>query len=110
MSALVGGTTDVDAVTLSMAQMSRGETGLSDEVATRAIVLAAIVNTVFKGGIVMATGSRALSRQLLPVLGFLVAAAGVALVAGVSGTSARDLCPGWSGRRPARCWLAGLLT
>jgi len=79
VSALVGGTTDVDAVTLSMAQMSRGETGLSDEVATRAIVLAAIVNTVFKGGIVMATGSRALSRQLLPVLGFLVAAAGVAL-------------------------------
>jgi uncharacterized membrane protein (DUF4010 family) len=79
VSALVGGTTDVDAVTLSMAQMSRGETGLSDDVATRAIVLAAMVNTLFKGGIVMATGSRALWRLLLPVLGFLVAAAGIGL-------------------------------
>lgn len=79
VSALVGGTTDVDAVTLSMAQMSRGETGLSDDVATRAIVLAAMVNTLFKGGIVMATGSRALWRLLLPVLGFLMAAAGIGL-------------------------------
>ncbi len=78
-SALIGGTTDVDAVTLSMAQMSRGETGLSDEVATRAIVLAAIVNTVFKGGVVLVTGSRALWRLLLPFLGLLTAAAGMAL-------------------------------
>jgi uncharacterized membrane protein (DUF4010 family) len=79
MSALLGGTTDVDAVTLSMAQMSRSGGELSNVAASRAIVLATIANTFFKGGIVLVSGSPALRRILLPALLVPVLAAGVVL-------------------------------
>lgn len=47
--AVISGLTDVDAITLSYAEMAKGET--SPDVAVKGIVLAAVSNTVVKAGI-----------------------------------------------------------
>ena len=75
-TAVFAGSVDVDAITLSMAQMSREPGGLSQTVAGQAIVLAAIVNTLLKGVIVGFSGSRGLWRLLLPGIVIMVGAAG----------------------------------
>jgi len=80
LSSVLSGLADMDAITLSVAGLSRaGDLTLS--VGARAIVLAAMSNTVVKGGIVLTGGSRTLRRALLP--GFvlmLVAGVGVAFL------------------------------
>lgn len=66
-SAVASGLADVDAVTLTMAELSaRG--GLALDTAHRAVVLATASNTVVKGGIVLALGAPALRRAILPGL------------------------------------------
>lgn len=69
-SSVLSGLADVDAITLSMAQLSRGSDGLATSTAAQAIVLATMSNTVVKGGIVLASGSRSLRKALLP--GFIL--------------------------------------
>ena len=69
ISSIVSGLADVDAITLSMAQLSSSG-NLELPVAARAIVLAAMSNTVVKGGIVLSSGSAGLRRAILP--GFLL--------------------------------------
>ncbi|HEX6383663.1 MAG TPA: MgtC/SapB family protein [Anaerolineae bacterium] len=69
ISSIVSGLADVDAITLSMAQLSSSG-NLELPVAARAIVLAAMSNTVVKGGIVLSSGSSGLRRAILP--GFLL--------------------------------------
>jgi uncharacterized membrane protein (DUF4010 family) len=64
--AVVSGLADVDAITLSMAELSRGAGTIEDEVAANAIVLAAASNTIVKAGIVWATGSPGIRRAILP--------------------------------------------
>jgi uncharacterized membrane protein (DUF4010 family) len=80
LSSILSGLADVDAITLSVAELSRaGSLGMS--AAARAIVYAAMSNTVVKGGVVLVYGSRELRRALLP--GFvlmLVAGVGVAFL------------------------------
>ncbi len=81
LSSVVAGLTDVDAITLSMAELSRTGGGLSLSTGARAIVLAAMSNTAVKGSIVLSGGSPALRRALWP--GFvlmLVAGIGVAFL------------------------------
>jgi uncharacterized membrane protein (DUF4010 family) len=81
LSSVVAGLADVDAITLSMAELSRAAGGVSLVTAERAIVLAAMSNTVVKGGIVLTSGSSALRRALWP--GFvlmLVTGIGVAFL------------------------------
>jgi hypothetical protein len=57
----------VDAITLSLAQISKaGE--LSNQVAAQSIILAAIANTITKGGIVLLGGALPLKRSILPGL------------------------------------------
>jgi uncharacterized membrane protein (DUF4010 family) len=69
LASVVAGLTDVDAITLSMAELS--STGaLEMDTAARAIVLAAMSNTVVKGGVVLSSGAPALRKALLP--GFAV--------------------------------------
>ena len=81
VSAAASGLADVDAITLSLAELSQGEGELSHETAARGIVLAAMSNTLVKGGIVVALGSAAMRRAILPAVGVIVAAAlGVAFV------------------------------
>ncbi len=65
-SSVVAGLADVDAITLSMAELSKAVGGLGLNTAARAIVLAAMSNTVVKGGIVLMNGSPTLRRVLLP--------------------------------------------
>ena len=66
LSSIVAGLTDVDAITLSVAELSRAGGGLSLSRGARAIVLAAMSNTAVKGGIVLSSGSPALRRALWP--------------------------------------------
>ncbi len=78
LSSVAAGLADVDAITLSVAELSRAAGGLDLVVAERAIVLAAMANTAVKGGIVLATGSRTLRRALWPAF-LLILATGISL-------------------------------
>jgi uncharacterized membrane protein (DUF4010 family) len=69
LSSIVSGLADVDAITLSLAELSLSG-GLELHTAARGMVLAAMSNTVVKGGIVMVGGGLALRKALLP--GFLL--------------------------------------
>ena len=64
--AIVSGLADVDAITLSMAELSRGTGIVEDEVASNAIVFAAASNTLVKAGIVWVTGSPGIRRAIAP--------------------------------------------
>jgi uncharacterized membrane protein (DUF4010 family) len=75
-SSIAAGLADVDAITLSMAELSRSPGGLAQESAARAIVLAAAANTLVKAGIVLSTGAPALKRVIWPGL---LASLGMAL-------------------------------
>lgn len=77
LSSIASGVADVDAITLSMTELSRSG-NLALPTAARAIVLAVVANTVVKGGIVLASGSTTLRRAVLP--GFVLILT-VALVA-----------------------------
>lgn len=79
LSSLAAGLVDLNAISLSMAELSVGGAVVSLETAARALVLAAIANTVVKGGIVLTTGSRGLRRALWPAL-LLMAATGIGVV------------------------------
>ncbi len=82
MLAAVSGINDVDAITLSVANLARN--GLDEVVAANAITLAAAVNTVVKGGIAATlAGSVLLWRVLLPLLLAILAGALVSLLAPV---------------------------
>jgi len=75
---VASGVGDVDAITLSLANLSHGQ--LAPEVAVRGIVLAAMTNTAVKGGLALGIGGRALGlRAGLPLLGS-VACGGVGLL------------------------------
>ena len=64
ISSVLSGIADVNAITLSIVDLS--QQGLTYEVATRAIVLAATTNTLVKGGFALAVGSAGLRRALWP--------------------------------------------
>jgi uncharacterized membrane protein (DUF4010 family) len=64
-SSFVAGFADVDAITVSMAELSRSG-NLDMDVGGRAIILAVMANTLAKGGIVIAAGSGSLRRAILP--------------------------------------------
>lgn len=74
--AFVSGLTDVDAIALSLAGGEDGQ-GLDPGLLVRAIVLAAVANTLLKAGMAAAIGSRAFRWQVLLAL-VPTAAAGVA--------------------------------
>ncbi|OZC04007.1 MgtC/SapB family protein [Rubricoccus marinus] len=73
-SAIASGLADVDAVTLTMAELSRPGGSLSVETASRAVVLAAASNTVVKGGIVLSIGAGAMKKAILPGVAAILAA------------------------------------
>lgn len=67
-AAAVAGLADVDAITLSMAELAGSQGGIAIPVAARAIVLAVISNTVVKGAIALSVGSKSLRPALVPPL------------------------------------------
>jgi uncharacterized membrane protein (DUF4010 family) len=80
-ASVIAGLTDVDAITLSMAELSKGAGDITTSTASVAVVLAVISNTIVKGGIAFAIGSHTLRRALLPpFVAMLVAATTVAVL------------------------------
>lgn len=72
----VSGLTDMDAISLSMARDYRGDSEAA-AIVSRAVVLAAVSNTLLKGGMAMTLGSRGMKPRIALVLG-ATAAIGVA--------------------------------
>lgn len=80
LSSFVSGFADVNAITISLAQLSRDGV-VSLQVAAQGVVVAAITNTLFKGLIVYRLGSPSLRRALTPgLLTMLVVGVGVVLL------------------------------
>lgn len=77
LAALLAGSTDVDAVTLSLARMGPQE--LLPAKAALAIFLAAVANTAVKGGIAVVVGGWAYAWRVVASFGAMIAA-GVAAV------------------------------
>ncbi len=74
ISSVLAGLADVDAITLSLTELTRSnEIGL--EIAGLAVVLAAMSNTAVKGGIVLMTGHQNLRKAILPGLFIILTAA-----------------------------------
>jgi uncharacterized membrane protein (DUF4010 family) len=69
ISSILSGLADVDAITLSMTELSN-QGVLTMETAARAITFAVMSNTVVKGSIVLTSGSPSLRRAFMP--GFLL--------------------------------------
>ncbi len=78
ISALLSGIADLDAITLSLATLANSG-DVEPPVASQAIVLAAMSNTVVKGIIVALAGATVLRRNVLPVVALIVATAAVGL-------------------------------
>jgi uncharacterized membrane protein (DUF4010 family) len=79
LAGAVAGLTDVDAIALSMAQLSAADPKSLD-VAARTVVIAVLANTLAKGGMAVVLGAPALRRIMLPITALLLAA-GVAAAA-----------------------------
>jgi uncharacterized membrane protein (DUF4010 family) len=77
-SAVLAGLTDVDAITLSLAELHRSGTDAS--VAATGITIAAITNTLVKGGMATLAGGWALGRRVGTSLLVVLAAGGVVLL------------------------------
>jgi uncharacterized membrane protein (DUF4010 family) len=75
--AAIAGLTDVDAITLSMAEYAKGGGGAGT--AASAIVIASLSNTVVKTGMVAVLGGRDL-RRLILVAGAVIVAVGLAVL------------------------------
>ena len=75
ISSVASGLADVDAIALSLSGLSNAG-NIEMDIAARAIVMAAMSNTIAKGAIVLMGGSRAMRRALLPGL-LLMLATGV---------------------------------
>jgi uncharacterized membrane protein (DUF4010 family) len=75
--AAIAGTTDVDAIALSMAEYAKEADA---RIAIGAIAIAALVNTLVKCGLVVGFGGAAMRRPVLTATGIIVAA-GIAAIA-----------------------------
>jgi uncharacterized membrane protein (DUF4010 family) len=73
----LAGLADVDAISLSMAELAGAAGGVVTSTAARAVVLAAISNTIVKGGIAISLGSKSLRRALLPPFLVMLVTSGV---------------------------------
>jgi len=72
LASAIAGLTDVDAITLAMADLAKSEGKL--DIAARAILIAVLSNTLVKSAMAVSLGSPELRRAMLPIAGALVAA------------------------------------
>ncbi len=70
ITSVVSGVLDVDAITVSVANLAKN--GLSDMSAVIAITIAAITNTLVKGGIFLAFGNRKVALRIMAVFVLMV--------------------------------------
>lgn len=80
--ATIAGAVDVDAVTISMGRLSAGE--LSDQVAARAIVIAIVVNTLFKVALALGAGAQRFRTMVLLTGALTVSSGLLAAIAALS--------------------------
>jgi uncharacterized membrane protein (DUF4010 family) len=66
LASLVSGLADVDAISLSVADMSLPGKSLAVEIAGTAIIIASVSNTVLKGAVAAITGSPELRKNIVP--------------------------------------------
>lgn len=71
LAGAIAGLTDVDAITLSMANLANSDPAIL-ATATTAVVLATAANTLTKAGIAMVMGSRELRLKLMPAAAVLL--------------------------------------
>jgi uncharacterized membrane protein (DUF4010 family) len=76
LAAAVAGLTDVDAITLAMANLARSDAS-SLQVAARAIIIAVMANTTTKCAMAIGLGSPELRRITLPIAVLLLATGAV---------------------------------
>ena len=69
-SSLAAGLADLNAISLSLSELSATGSNLSLEIASRGILLACLANNLVKQGVVMFTGSKPMRQATLP--GFLL--------------------------------------
>jgi uncharacterized membrane protein (DUF4010 family) len=81
LAAVLAGTTDVDAITLSTANLARSG-GIEEQVATTTIVLGAASNTLVKATMAAVIGRGALLKLVLPAFGVVIACGVAGLLAG----------------------------
>jgi uncharacterized membrane protein (DUF4010 family) len=79
LAGAVAGLTDVDAISLSMANLAVSDPG-STVVAARTIVIAVVTNTLVKAGMATSMGTPAMRRSILPITGLLLVAAAAGVV------------------------------
>ena len=72
-SSILAGLADVDAITLSVARLSQAGGSLEISTASQAVILAAMSNTIAKGVLVIASGSRGLRKSILPAVLLILA-------------------------------------
>ncbi len=77
LTSFLSGLAVVDAITLSLTQLSDGKNGIQPATAARAIVFATAANTFLKGVLVLGIGSAPLRKIVLP--GFLLLVCGAFL-------------------------------
>jgi uncharacterized membrane protein (DUF4010 family) len=66
ISSFIAGLADVDAIALSLADLSKQNPALDQSAAAGGIVVAAVANTLAKGGIVIFAGAVTLRKAILP--------------------------------------------
>ncbi len=71
LTSILSGLADVDAITLSMSKLAANGT-IANKVASSAITLAAISNTIVKGGIVYFAGSKELRKNIIISFGSIL--------------------------------------
>jgi uncharacterized membrane protein (DUF4010 family) len=79
ISSLLSGLADVDAITISLAQLNLTGT-VSQTVAAQSIVIATLANTLAKGAIVVIGGATLLKRALLPGMLLVLLAAVISVI------------------------------
>lgn len=79
-SSFLAGLADVDAIALSMAELSLGAATVDSSTAAHAIIFAAIANTLAKGGIVVLGGAPSVRRAILPGMLAMIASSIVVLM------------------------------
>jgi uncharacterized membrane protein (DUF4010 family) len=70
------GLTDVDAITLSMANLARADPDMRS-VAARAVLIAVLANTLVKGALAVFLGAPELRRVMAPAVGVILAAGAI---------------------------------
>ena len=80
ITSFVTGLADVDAITLTLAELSHSASGIAPATAARAVVFATLANTMLKGVFVLVIGSPGLRRTILPGFLFLMVSVVIAVL------------------------------